>query len=468
VSELANRVEENIRRQGLFRRGERILVAVSGGTDSMVMLDVLRELAPKHGWELTVAHLNHRLRGRSSDADERLVRQTAARSTIEVVAESADVRAFARKHGISLEMAARKLRHDFLARTAARLKIRKISLAHHADDQLELFFLRLFRGAGVEGLAGMQWHNPSPSEPRIELTRPLLDQPKAALRAYAKERRVKFREDATNASLDIQRNRIRHELLPLLRRSYQPTLDRTVLRVMEILRAEAEFVSQAAAQWVRAGKLCGVPIAFDQLPVAIQRRSLLVQLTALRAPADYDLIEALRTRPETPVALSRREKADPAAHETLSAFRDRAGMVHLRTPDRLAFGQSSLNLDLEKRGKAEFSTVVFRWQSKPSQGRLVLKVNQGQELLDADKVGSPIYLRHWQPGDRFQPIGMHSAVKLQDFFTNRKVPRRRRRELVLGVTAKGEVFWVEGMRISERFKLTEGTKRCLQWRWKRL
>ena len=434
----------------------------------MVMLDVLRELGPKHNWALTVAHLNHRLRGRSSDADERLVCRTAARWKLKVVTESADVRQVAREHSISLEMAARTQRHDFLARTAARLQIRKVSLAHHADDQLELFFLRLFRGAGAEGLAGMQWHNPSPSNSRIELARPLLDQPKAALRAYAKERRVHFREDTSNASLDFQRNRVRHELLPLLRRHYQPNLDRTVSRVMSILRGEAGFVGQTAAQWVRAGKLSGASVPFEELPVGIQRRVLLIQLTTLGAPADYELIEELRTFPEKPVALGRWDNVGSALHEIVSVFRDRAGIVRLRTPDCMAFKHDSLTLDLGTRGKVGFSGVVIRWQTMAKPRKFAAKVSPGQELFDADAFSTGICLRHWRPGDRFRPIGMPSAIKLQDFFTNQKVPRHRRRELVIGVTAKGEIFWVEGMRISERFKLTGRTKRCLQWRWKRL
>src|SRR5438552_4036069 len=129
-------------------------------------------------------------------------------------------------------MAARKRRHDFLARTALRMRISTVALAHHADDQLELFFLRLLRGSGGEGLAGMKWRNLSPSDPRIQLARPLLDQPKSALRAYAAEQKIVFREDASNALVDIQRNHVRHELLPLLRKKFQPALGKTISRVM--------------------------------------------------------------------------------------------------------------------------------------------------------------------------------------------------------------------------------------------
>src|SRR5208337_2330462 len=151
----------------------------SGGVDSMVLLHALHRLAKQHGWQLTVAHFNHRLRGRASDADENLVRRTAAAMKLAVVAGRADVKAFARKSKLSIEMAARKLRHEFLAREARKRKIRIVALAHHADDQVELFFLRLLRGTGGEGLAGMKWRSPLSADPRLTLVRPLLDVTKA-------------------------------------------------------------------------------------------------------------------------------------------------------------------------------------------------------------------------------------------------------------------------------------------------
>jgi tRNA(Ile)-lysidine synthase len=155
VNDLPAQLDQTIRERGLFRRGQKILVAVSGGVDSMVLLHALNALAKRNQWQLTIAHLNHQLRGRSSDADERLVTRTAKSFGLPVVAARVDVKKLARTGKLSIEMAARKARHEFLAQTAARLKISHIALAHHADDQVELFFLRLFRGAGSEGLAGM-------------------------------------------------------------------------------------------------------------------------------------------------------------------------------------------------------------------------------------------------------------------------------------------------------------------------
>jgi tRNA(Ile)-lysidine synthase len=454
VSDLTSHIETSIGAKRLFRDGQRILVAVSGGLDSMVLLRVLRRLAKAHRWKLTVAHFNHQLRGAGSDADERLTRQTARKLKLPFVAGRGNVQQFARKNGLSVEMAARQLRHDFLAGTAAKLKIPTVALAHHADDQVELFFLRLLRGAGGEGLAGMKWSNGSPSAPKIRLGRPLLDLSKAALQCFAGENKIAFSEDASNASMDIQRNRIRHELIPLLTRHYQPALGRSVLRLMEVVGEEAAFVALSAREWLKGGRTPD----FDQLPVAVQRRLVHQQLLERKLTPDFDLIERLRLDSGQWIAVG----------PDCSVLRDAAGEVRLRQLQSLQFSPCRRELSLSaKKREITFGGLKIHWQFADDYGQSKAGQNDNVEYFDADKVGARICLRCWQPGDRFQPIGTGSAGKLQDLFTNLKVPRDERRRRVVAATRQGELFWVEGLRMAEKFKLDENTVRKLKWSWRR-
>jgi len=473
--ELLAHVEKSIRSRKLLVRGQPVLVAVSGGLDSMVLLRLLHGLSAAHGWKLTVAHFNHQLRGRSSDADERFVGKAARMLRLPFIAGRGDVQAFAEKHALSVEMAARALRHEFFARTARQLKICTVAVAHHADDQVELFFIRMLRGAGGEGLAGMKWIGPSPNirsvgggrreqatranrlktELQTQIVRPLLDVTRLDLEQYARVHNVRFRQDASNASLAIQRNRIRHELLPLLAARYQPALKKMVLRLMDIIGAEAELAADTARRWLDGKRRP----AFHLLPAAVQRRCLQLQLLRLNVPADFEIIESLRASPGRPVNIN------PNA----SVFRDVAGRVQVRTPRPVAFNPNQLALDLKGRaGEIVFDGVHCHWRIAVSKPPCRLPSHPtGCESFDADQVGPEIHLRHWRPGDRFQPLGLASPVKLQDWFTNRKVPRARRHELLVAATAAGEIFWIEGQRIAAQGRLTARTQRRLIWHWRR-
>jgi tRNA(Ile)-lysidine synthase len=459
VSNLPEKLDQTIRARGLLRRGQKILVAVSGGVDSMVLLHVLHALSRKNKWQITVAHLNHQLRGRSSDADERLVIRAAKQLKLPVVSARVDVKKLVLTGNLSLEMAARKARHEFLAQTAARLKISHVVLAHHADDQVELFFLRLFRGSGSEGLAGMKWRGPSPANPKIRLIRPLLEQSKDSLLDYAVAEKILFREDASNQSLDFQRNLIRGELLPLLRLKYQAALRRTILRVMEILRAESELINDTTEAWLTQGVTSPLTSEkeFGKLPVAIQRRCIQSQLLRRGIPVDFALVERVRTSPN--------QRFTIVPQVTVRCDSD--GRLHFQEAAELGSRPEQVEVDFAGgAGETLFGGRKISWQVSAQKTFRLPPQRVDSESFDADKVGPRIVLRFWRPGDRFQPIGMKQAIKLQDFFTNQKIPRARRRELIVAATARNEVFWVESLRISERFKLTPQTKRRLTWQWK--
>lgn len=441
-------------RHRLEPAGGRLLVAVSGGLDSMVLLDLLHRLAARHRWCPVVAHFNHQLRGAASDADQRFVRHAATRLRLPSACGCWPREDHGKTMQFGLEMAARLARHQFLGDTARAFEISTIALAHHADDQAELFFLRLLRGAGGDGLAGMKWRGPSPTDQRLMLIRPLLDLRKDELSAYAEERRIRFREDASNRDTRADRNWFRKTLLPSLARRFGASGVTTILRAMELTGADADFTRRAAEAWLASRRRT----RFDLLHPAVQRHCMRLELKRLGLPMGFELVEHLRESPNQPVA------AAPGA----VIRRDASGNLARCEERPASFQRDELDMELSSRGRCVFGGVEFTWVREQNAGTFrPPKPCPGQESFDGAKVGLRIKLRHWRPGDRFQPIGMAAAVKLQDLFTNAKIAPARRRGLVVAESADGEIFWVEGLRIAERFKLGRRARLRLKWSWSR-
>jgi tRNA(Ile)-lysidine synthase len=372
---------------------------------------------------------------------------------LEFVSGRGEVRGAARAWGCSLEMAGRKLRHAYLAEAARQRGISTISLGHHADDQIELFFLRLLRGAGGEGLGGMKWTGPSPADGAIQLARPLLEIRREELERYVRAEKIPFREDATNALREFERNQVRHELLPWMREKYQPALTGTVLRTMGIIGGEADFVGKVAREF----RAKDSPKSFEGLHRAVQRQVILLGLVERGMKPEYEWIERLCEFPGRHFTLGqgrvfwRDEEGNVCEGEAPAGFDPEEVTVHLRG----------------REGEIEFGGIWIRWAKEDRAGDVIESRMKGVnvEIFDAEKVGETVKLRHWRSGDRYQPIGMEQGVKLQDLFTNEKIPRDERRKLVAGVTEQGEIFWVERLRMAERFKLDKGSICRLKWEW---
>ncbi len=438
----------------LIPAGGSCLVAVSGGLDSMVMLEGLVALAPGHGWRLLVAHFNHRLRGEESDGDQRFVEQTAHRLGLGVVCESLEV-ADSVQPGDSLEAVARHWRHAFLARAARDHGCDRIAMGHHADDQTELFLMRFLRGSGGAGLSGMSATDPSPADAGLVLVRPLLGFRRSRLGSAAADLGWRFRVDASNADPAFLRNRVRHELIPWLRERYQPALEKVVAREQSILREQALAVESWADAWLADPR----GVAFEGLVTAVQRDVVRLQLERMRVAPGFDLIEALRCGAGRVIQVDagRRIVRDPGG---------RVGAVGAGHDEPVfRFEEEFVELAGDG-GMFGFGGIDVGWTARVGEG--VAGIAGSGEVFDADSVGPSIRVRHWRPGDRFQPIGLGASAKLQDLFTNARVPAGERRGRVLAETSGGEIFWVEGLRVGEVAKVTDGTRRRLGWTWRRV
>jgi tRNA(Ile)-lysidine synthase len=438
------------RREGRLTPGDRVLVAVSGGPDSVALLHLLVRLGPELGLNLGVAHYDHGLRGEDSRADAVFVADLARRLELPCHQGRGSVRDAARRDKVSLQMAARKLRLQFFRDTCRRHGYAKLALGHTADDQVELFWLRLLRGAGLEGLKGM-W----PATPE-GLVRPLLAVGKAVLLAWLELEALPYRVDVSNLSRAYLRNRVRLDLLPHLTRGYNPRLAQTIWRTQTLLQDDERLLARdTALAWDRvARKLAEDCFALDlnrffSLEEALQRRVLRFGVAAmgadltLTAPQVASLM-ALAGSERSGGLISLGEKGE-------SVQVARAGAVlHIMKALPAAPREATR---LPGCPAAVDSPAGWRWQLSPRACRPGDPWPPPEKAwLNPARVSLPLTARGWQPGDRFWPQGAPGPKKLQDFLVDAKIPRWLRPHLPL-VAAAREIVWVAGVRVADPVKL---------------
>ncbi|MCX7824863.1 MAG: tRNA lysidine(34) synthetase TilS [Verrucomicrobiae bacterium] len=468
---MLEKVRQTIRERGLIAPGERLLIGVSGGPDSVALLDALAALQPEFGWELHVAHFNHRLRGAESDADEAFVRQLAAGYDLACVTGCDDVAGRAARERLSIEDAARRSRQAFFQETARSLGLGTLALAHTADDQVETLLQRLLRGAGTRGLAAIR---PSNRMGRLNVVRPMLDVWKHEVLGYIQQRGLKFRQDASNWDPQFQRNRIRHELIPLLERDYNPKLKLLLHQTAEMLAAEDEWIEDAAS---RASERCRprpkvlLADSLSREHVAVQRRAIYRWLldNNLGEAVDFRTIEALRamaaraTVSELVLTEQWRAVSDGEKIELQSSIeggqRTATAEVNshaLNVPGVTEIAELGIAVEVEIVPGDRIPNIAARGASRAG----FRAPHSLDEWMDADALGGCLRLRLWRPGDRFQPIGMARPKKLQDIFVDEKIPVAQRRRTPLLEAADGTICWVLGYRIGEKFKITPATRQA--------
>ena len=426
-----------INRYNLIVEGEKVILALSGGIDSMVLADLLQ----KTQVQFVAAHCNFHLRDVESDGDDWFVRKFAEKRGIQCFVKHFETVKYAAKYGISIEMAARELRYTWFEQLRQQLGYDKIAVAHHADDQAETFFINLLRGAGLKGLKGMQPKNGF-------VIRPLLWASREQIHQYAVENQILWREDHTNAENVYLRNKIRNQLLPVFD-ELQKDARQGLYKSLEHLSSENELYRELLKE-----KLAQIVEQDDEVqkvkvPEPVEGPTYLFQL----------LFEWLRQYDFNP----------DQCHFIFEAMGTGIGNKYFSPTHQLVIGRNELQLSEIKCDTEEEVRIEMGEGSIEKPLHLVFSRIQRNEdfvidkspevaQLDFDKMKFPLTLRHWRHGDRFHPLGMKGSKLLSDFFVDQKFTEHQKQNVWLLVSSENEILWVVGHRIDDRFKISNSTK----------
>jgi len=465
INPLERQVLNFIREYGLVSGGEVVLVGVSGGPDSLCLLQTMLNLKAELNLELHVAHLDHGLRGEESEQDAAFVAELAGRLGITVTVEKRDVQAWNAERRTSLEEAAREVRYRFFADTARKTGATRVAVGHNRDDQVETVLLHYLRGTGISGLRGLRPAAPIPYDTEkdgVFVIRPLLNISRQRIEEYCKDQGLQPRSDSSNTQTGFVRNRIRMELLPLLKQ-YNPEVDQALLRLADMAADDADFIDgQAAAVFEQtatregcltcldAGKLRGLPLSLQRRVFRLALQQIYGSLRDIEAAHIESLVKLLFGSTGKSVQLP----------EGLTATNERGRMV-LCSPGGSVCPwpviDGSYNL------KIPGETQIPGWKVIAE----VINENYYRQddifgaSFDLTKTGRSLAVRRRQPGDRFHPLGMAHSRKLQDFMVDAAVPRTWRDSVPI-VCCADRIAWVVGWRMDDRFKITGNTQQVLR------
>ena len=483
-----NKTLKIIRQEKLLKSGERVLVGVSAGSDSMALLHVLSRLAPLLNNTVAALYVNHGLRPSEADDENLLVKTEAQHLGIDFFSENVDVKMLAGEEKISIEHAARLLRYEILEKTASAWGAAKIAVAHTADDQAEEILLRLIRGTGRKGLAGMKLCRDG------KIIRPFLGIPKSDLLAYLDKYSIPFLYDSSNSDTIFLRNRVRNELLPYLASHYNTDIRKTLLRTANILQDEEEYleISAAAAfeETVSIITETCPPLApsgahpaescrqlllnrdlFGKLPRALQRRLLEKCCWRMDCEPSARKIESLlqltlQATHGTEIHLANGLRAVIDNEQLCFSYPSGRGPFrgHLASSPLPPFPVTFIHgpgihpfHGLKKRLLVELVDEI------PSSA----EISTTGEFLNSSLFSFPLILRGSRPKDRFHPLGAPGTKKVNDFLRDRKIARHARMQIPVLCTDVG-IIAIPGLRIDHRYRVTETTTNIVRIRWEDL
>lgn len=442
----------------MIEKGETLFVGVSGGCDSSALLHLLIDLAPSWKLKLAVLHVNHKLRGKASDQDEAFVHSLAKKYKIPFFSTAVPVKELAQAQKQSLEEAARNARYEFFQRMIETKGAQKLVLAHTLDDQAETVLMRIINGTGLQGLQAIR---PKRKLNGAYLIRPLIEISRNQIRSYAKEKRIKFREDKSNKSLQFVRNKIRLKLIPFLEKEFNPQVKKALARLPHLLDVDLSFLEETADEFYRrlaiqdGNKQISFPKkSFLELKPSIQYRLIQRALQKLgSATLDYDhwnqFLGSLMT-------------------EDYFKLQFPKGLIAIISNDQIKMRHAKQNpvsflYSLEQEQSIYISELnaTLSCRKLSEKPKILRKSDKSFEIFDGDSLSFPLTIRSREAGDRLQPLGQSKRTKLKSLLINKRIPVEKRDHLPI-ILSKNQVAWVAGVTMSDPYKISSKTNHFIK------
>ena len=446
-----NRFENFIEKYRLVSKDDKIIVGVSGGIDSVVLLDLMMELKDRLHLEISVAHVNHNLRGNESDEDKAFVIKLADNYGIECIVHDANTKAYMVEHKTSLQVGAREIRYKFFQTVKILKNFTKIATAHNANDNAETVLFNLLRGSGTNGLGGIPVS-------RGDIIRPLLFAERKDIEQYAKLKSLEFRSDSSNIKDYYTRNLIRHSLLPEIQEKINPAAINTLNRAAEIFQELGSFINREVGIIYP-----NIAKNFDDKKLVLDifklKNSLLFiqENIIIRALKEFVRGEVEHVKVHAIMDLINSETGSSIeVGNDVVVYRDRYNLVFIKELKEPV----DFVAEIIPGKKYEFDEFYFNTEFV-ERADVHFSLSPVVEFVDADSMGEVLTLRSWHAGDSFVPIGMKGHKKVSDFLVDSKIPIYQKNNVMV-LTSRAGIIWVCGLRVDERFKLTETTRRILK------
>jgi tRNA(Ile)-lysidine synthase len=469
---LEEKVLQTIKKFDMLSFNDRVLIGISGGPDSVTLLNVLLSFKKRYNLSFFIAHLDHMLRGKESDGDVNFVKNLAQELDLPCEVKSCNLTEIAQKEHLTLEEAARKYRYKFYSETAKKFKANKIALGHSADDQVETVLMRFLRGSGLEGLMGIP-------PVRGKIIRPLIECSREEIEEYCQEHKIGYRIDSSNKEVVYFRNKIRLELLPLLSKDYNKNIKDIMLRLRNIisevsayLNQETELLFKEVARRESPEMVIIDLIKFTSLSLALKRRIIRKSIEVVKGNlysisfrhnneilklTEYQLGEKEIYLPDdirakkiyNKIIIYKKRISKNQIDEIPTTWE-----YNILIPGKTEIKSLDIEVEIKILDSVDIKSSLY-FNRKKSKGKFL-------EFIDYNKVKLPLKLRNRRSGDKFYPLKMKGLKKVKDFFIDNKIPKSHRDLIPILVDNEDQIVWIMGMRLDDRVKINSDTKKVLR------